>query len=273
MAGRFQGKNGRAEWLDGEILQVVILAGGLGTRLSEETHAIPKPMVRIGSQPILWHIMQHYAAYGFDEFVIALGYRGYVVKEYFSNLAKHQSDLRVDLSSGNIEVLENRSPSWRVTLVDTGLHTMTGGRLGRLREYLDSTFLLTYGDGLADVNIDELVSFHRSGELSATVTAVHPKPRFGSLEIEDGTVRSFSEKTGRGHDRINGGFFVLEPEILDLVDGDGCVFESGPLAGLAARGQLAAYEHDGFWQPMDTVRERDELNQIWADGAAPWGRR
>ena len=253
-------------------MQVVILAGGRGTRLAEETHAVPKPMVRIGPQPILWHIMSHYAAHGFDEFVVALGYRGYVIKEYFANLATHQADLRVDFSRGEIKVLADRSPNWRVTLVDTGLDTMTGGRLGRLRDHLRGRFMLTYGDGLSDVDVPALVRYHEARGLQATVTAVHPQPRFGSLEITEGRVNAFREKPKHSQDRINGGFFVFEPDVLDLMTGDDCVLERDPLAHLAASGQLAAYEHDGYWQPMDTVRERDELNMLWEAGNAPWGR-
>jgi glucose-1-phosphate cytidylyltransferase len=251
-------------------MQVVILAGGRGTRLAEETHAIPKPMVAIGGRPILWHIMRHYASYGHKDFVVACGYKGYVIKEYFANYRVHESDFTVDLGAGARTVLTPHNEDWRVTLVDTGDATMTGGRLRRLAPLLDSTFLLTYGDGVADVDLEALVTHHRRHDVLATVTAVHPPPRFGALEISDGLVTRFREKPIDGQDRINGGFFVVEPPVLDLLTGDDCTFEAEPLATLAARSQLSAYGHDGFWMPMDTLRDRDELNRLWAAGQAPW---
>jgi glucose-1-phosphate cytidylyltransferase len=251
-------------------MKVVILAGGRGTRLSEETHAIPKPMVAIGGRPILWHIMRHYASYGHKEFIVACGYKGYVIKEYFANYLIHECDLSINLGSGSIDVLSRHPQDWRVTLVDTGEATMTGGRIGRLADMLDEPFLLTYGDGVADVPIDELLAYHRARGAAATVTAVHPPPRFGALEMSDGMVTRFREKPSDSVDRINGGFFVLEPAVLELLSGDDCVFETGPLGTLAARNDLAAYEHDGFWMPMDTLRDRDELNRLWASGDAPW---
>jgi glucose-1-phosphate cytidylyltransferase len=251
-------------------MKVVILAGGRGTRLSEETHSIPKPMVAIGGRPILWHIMRHYAAFGIKDFVVACGYKGYVIKEYFANYLTHECDLSIDLGTGNVEVLSRHPEDWRVTLVDTGQSTMTGGRLGRLAPMLDETFLLTYGDGLSDVSIDDLLAFHRSKGALATVTAVHQPPRFGALELENGLVTRFREKPLISQDRINGGFFVFEPGMLALLTGDECVLEAGPLSTLAAEGQLAAFEHDGFWQPMDTLRDRDELNRLWDAGDAPW---
>ena len=251
-------------------MKVVILAGGRGTRLSEETHAIPKPMVAIGGRPILWHIMRQYASYGFTDFVIALGYKGYVIKEYFANYVTHMSDLSVDLSTGSVEVLSRHQENWRVTLVDTGESTMTGGRLQRLAPMLTEPFLLTYGDGLSDVPVDKLLDYHVAKGAVATVTAVHPAPRFGALDVQDGMVNRFREKPNDGQDRINGGFFVMQPDVLDLVDGPGCVLEAGPLATLAGRHQLAAYEHDGFWMPMDTLRDRDELERLWQAGDAPW---
>ncbi len=252
------------------MMQVVILAGGRGTRLSEETHAIPKPMVAIGGRPILWHIMRHYASFGHKDFVVACGYKGYVIKEFFANYRVHASDFTVDLATGGQTVLSSHAEDWRVTLVDTGEATMTGGRLRRLAPMLDSTFLLTYGDGVADVDLDALVAHHRQQDALATVTAVHPAPRFGALEIADGMVTRFREKPVESQDRINGGFFVLEPAVLDLLTGDDCTFEAEPLATLATRGQLSAYGHDGFWMPMDTLRDRDELNRLWDGGAAPW---
>ena len=251
-------------------MKVVILAGGRGTRLSEETHAIPKPMVAIGGRPILWHIMRHYAAFGLKDFVVACGYKGYVIKEYFANYLTHECDLSIDLGTGEVDVLSRHPEDWRVTLVDTGQSTMTGGRLRRLAPLLTETFLLTYGDGLSDVAVDDLIGYHRERGALATVTAVHQPPRFGALEMDGGMVTRFREKPLISQDRINGGFFVFEPPMLDLLTGDDCVLEAGPLATLAADGQLAAYQHDGFWQPMDTLRDRDELNRLWDAGDAPW---
>ncbi|WP_392544872.1 glucose-1-phosphate cytidylyltransferase [Oryzobacter telluris] len=251
-------------------MKTVILAGGRGTRLAEETHAIPKPMVLIGGRPILWHIMQHYAAYGYTDFVVALGYRGYVIKEYFANHLLHECDVSVDLASGTVEYLSQSRVDWKVTLIDTGEDSMTGGRLRRLAPLLTERFLLTYGDGLSDVPVDEVVRRHEAAGALATVTAVHPPPRFGSLGVSNGWVDEFREKPGDLHDWINGGYFVVEPEVLDLIEGDAMPFESAPLTALADRGKLAAYQHDGFWMPMDTVRERDELNRIWDSGRAPW---
>lgn len=254
-------------------MKTVILAGGRGTRLAEETHAIPKPMVAIGGRPMLWHIMQHYASFGFADFVVALGYKGYVIKEYFANHLLHECDVSVDLGTGTVQYLSQSRVDWKVTLIDTGDESMTGGRIKRLAPLLTERFLLTYGDGLSDVPVDEVVRYHDSVGALATVTAVHPPPRFGSLGVTDGRVDDFREKPGDLRDRINGGYFVVEPEVLELIAGDDMPFETEPLATLAARGQLAAYEHDGFWMPMDTVRERDELNRMWESGSAPWTRR
>jgi len=251
-------------------MKVVILAGGRGTRLSEETQAIPKPMVDIAGRPILWHIMKHYAAYGFDDFVIACGYKGYVIKEYFANYLIHQNDLKVDLARGHVDVLSHEHEDWTVTLVDTGLESMTGGRVKRLEHLLGERFLMTYGDGLSDVPIDKTIAFHSESGALATVTAVSTPPRFGHLEIESGKVSQFQEKPSGTRDRINGGFFVVEPEVIELLEGDESVFELAALAVLADRGQLAAYEHDGFWMGMDTLRDRDELNRLAQRGSAPW---
>jgi glucose-1-phosphate cytidylyltransferase len=251
-------------------MKTVILAGGRGTRLSEETHAIPKPMVAIGGRPIIWHIMNHYASFGFTDFVVALGYKGYVLKEYFANQLLHECDISVNLSTGSLEYLSRSQHDWRVTLIDTGAESMTGGRLGRVSALLTERFLLTYGDGLSDVPVDAVVRHHEAAGALATVTAVHPPPRFGALGISDGHVTHFREKPVDSHDRINGGYFVVEPEALQLVESDATVFESTVLSTLADRGQLAAYEHDGFWMPMDTLRERDELNRLWESGEAPW---
>lgn len=252
---------------------VVILAGGRGTRLAEETHATPKPMVRVGERPILWHIMNHYASFGHTDFVVALGYKGYVVKEYFANYRAHQSDFTIHLGTGHSDYTSRPTEDWRVTLVDTGLNTMTGGRVARLRGMLSERFMLTYGDGLANIDLDALLAHHLDRRVTATVTAVHPTPRFGSLDVVDGMVQAFLEKPTIGQDRINGGFFVFEPGVLDLLDGDECVLEREPLASLAEIGQLAAYQHDGFWKPMDTLRERDELEAMWNAGDPPWIRR
>ncbi|MBO9520733.1 MAG: glucose-1-phosphate cytidylyltransferase [Nocardioidaceae bacterium] len=250
-------------------MKVVILAGGRGTRLSEETHAIPKPMVRIGGRPIIWHIMSRYAAYGFDDFIVACGYKGEVLKEYFSRYRANESDIRVDLDTGSVELLSQPAKNWRVTLVDTGQDTKTGGRIKRLERFLDDTFMLTYGDGLADIPIDALIEHHRVQRATATVTAVHPLPRWGALSVEDERVVGFSEKPADPSSWVNGGYFVMEPEILDLlVDEPG--LEQEPMETLAARRQLAAYRHDGFWMAMDTARDRDELNELWDRGDAPW---
>jgi glucose-1-phosphate cytidylyltransferase len=251
-------------------VKTVILAGGRGTRLAEETHAIPKPMVAVGDRPILWHIMQHYAAHGHTDFVVALGYKGYVIKEYFANQLMHSCDMSVDLSTGSVEYLSHSEVDWKVTLIDTGADSMTGGRIKRLAGLLTERFLLTYGDGLSDVPIDAVVAHHEAVGASATVTAVHPPPRFGSLGVEDGMVADFREKPQDSHDWINGGYFVVEPDVLDLIEDDSVSFEAAPLSRLAQQGRLGAYQHEGFWMPMDTVRERDELNKIWNSGNAPW---
>ncbi|MEO5852617.1 MAG: glucose-1-phosphate cytidylyltransferase [Nocardioides sp.] len=251
-------------------MKTVILAGGRGTRLAEETHAIPKPMVDIGGRPILWHIMRHYATFGYADFVVALGYKGYVIKEYFANHLMHECDMAVDLVTGSVEYLSRSNLDWKVTLIDTGADSMTGGRIKRLAPLLTERFLLTYGDGLSDVPVDAVVDLHQRSGALATVTAVHPPPRFGSLGIADGLVTDFREKPSDSHDWINGGYFVVEPEVLNLIEGDHVSFEQAPLTTLAERGRLAAYEHGGFWMPMDTIRERDELNRIWEAGDAPW---
>ena len=248
----------------------VILAGGRGTRLSEETRLIPKPMVPIGGRPILWHIMKRYAMYGVTDFIIALGYKGEVIKDYFFHYRHFGSDMDINLQTGQVLISDKSVEDWRVRLVDTGQETMTGGRLDRLRGMLTDTFFLTYGDGLADIDIKALAEFHSSTGAAATVTAVSPPPRFGALSLEGDRVSSFNEKVHATESRINGGFFVMEPEVLELVAGDDCTLEGGPLSTLAREGKLAAYRHDGFWQPMDTLRERDELEALWDSGRAPW---
>jgi glucose-1-phosphate cytidylyltransferase len=250
--------------------KAVILAGGLGTRLSEETVLRPKPMVEVGGKPLLWHVMKIYAAHGVTDFVICCGFKGYVIKEYFANYFLHMSDVTFDMAKNTMEVHQRNAEPWKVTLVDTGEKTQTGGRLGRVREHLNGTFFLTYGDGVGDVDVAATLAFHRQQARQATVTAVQPPGRYGALEIEQGAVRSFKEKPAGDGAFINGGFFVLEPSVLDLITGDDCVWERGPLEALAARGQLSAYLHRGFWQPMDTLREKNLLEELWASGRAPW---
>ena len=252
-------------------MKTVIMAGGLGTRLSEETALKPKPMVEIGGRPILWHVMSIYARYGFKEFVVACGYKGEVIKEYFSDFFFHDSDFTVDLHNGERTVMRKSSHDWRVHLVDTGAESMTGGRMLRLKHLLkDGTFMMTYGDGLSDVQIDAVVAFHRSHGKLATVTAVHPPARFGGIELDGDRVAVFSEKPQTTIGWINGGFFVLEPGVLDYIDGQDVPFERAPLERLAADGQLMAFRHDGFFQPMDTIREKRLLEELWVSRRAPW---
>lgn len=261
-------------------MKVVILAGGLGTRLSEETASRPKPMVEIGERPILWHIMKSYSHYGFSDFVVCLGYKGYVIKEYFSNYFLHMSDITFDMRDNTMAVHQNAAEPWRVTLVDTGAETQTGGRIKRVGNYIgDETFMLTYGDGVADIDIGKLLEFHRAQSRLATITAVQPLGRFGSLEIADSevdsdaatpTVRGFHEKPGGDGAWVNGGFFVLEPAVLDRIDGDATLFEGDPLEGLARDGELVAFRHRGFWQPMDALRDVRRLQALWDSGEAPW---
>ncbi len=252
-------------------MKVVILAGGKGTRIAEETVTRPKPMVEIGGQPILWHILSIYAAQGLNDFVVACGYRGELIKEYFASFFLHHSDFTINLKDGTRDVLSAGAPDWRVSVVDTGLDTMTGGRVRRLKPLLDGgTFMVTYGDGLGAVDMQALLAFHRSHGKLATVTAVRPPARFGGLTLEDGLVREFSEKPQSGEGWINGGFFVFEPGVFDLLRDDSTVLEREPLEQLARRGQLAGFRHEGFWQPMDTVRERQLLESLWHSGGAPW---
>ncbi|MDC0857253.1 glucose-1-phosphate cytidylyltransferase [Rickettsiales bacterium] len=254
-------------------MKAVILAGGLGTRLSEETNLKPKPMVEIGGKPILWHIMKIYSTHGINDFVICLGYKGYVIKEYFTNYFHHMSDLTVDFKNNNIEIHNNKSEPWRVTLVDTGETSMTGGRIARIKPYIenDSAFCLTYGDGVSDVNITELVNFHKQHKKLATLTAVQPAGRFGILEIDQNIVTDFKEKPKGDGSYINGGFFVLSPKALDYIqDGDKTVWEQSPLNNIAADRELMNYKHHGFWQPMDTLRDKNYLEGLWNDGKAPW---
>ncbi|MEZ5779735.1 MAG: glucose-1-phosphate cytidylyltransferase [Paracoccaceae bacterium] len=253
-------------------MKCVILAGGLGTRLAEETVRIPKPMVEIGGRPILWHIMKIYAAHGVNDFIICCGYRGYVIKEYFANYHLHGSDVTFDLRTGNAEIINNQSEPWRVTLIDTGQDSMTGGRLRRVMPYLkdEEAFCMTYGDGVGNIDVTRLIAFHKAHGKEATVTAVPPAARFGRLEIVDGRVEDFSEKPAGDGGVINGGYFVLSPKVARYLEDDATIWERSPLQGLAQDGELMAFEHRGFWQPMDTIREKQELEAHWQTGAAPW---
>ncbi len=253
-------------------MKTVILCGGLGTRLSEETQVKPKPMVEIGGRPMLWHIMKLYENFGLNDFVLALGYKGEMVKDYFLNYHARQSDLTVNLKSGRIDYTNPTAEDWSVTLVDTGAQTQTGGRVRRLRPQLQSagTFMLTYGDGVSDVDLKALLAFHRSHKKLATVTAVRPPARFGDLRIENGKVTHFEEKPQAGEGWINGGFFVFEPGVLDYIADDSTILEKAPLEQLAEKGELMAYNHSGYWQSMDTLRDKMALEEMWASGAAPW---
>ncbi|MEA2397419.1 MAG: glucose-phosphate cytidylyltransferase [Thermoleophilaceae bacterium] len=252
-------------------MKAVILAGGLGTRISEETTVRPKPMVEIGGRPILWHIMKLFSAHGVDEFVICLGYRGYVIKEYFANYYLHSSDVTFDIAGNGMEVHQESAEPWRVTLIDTGEATATGGRLKRVLRYLgDEDFFFTYGDGVTDLDLRALLDYHRGHDALATVTAVQPPGRFGALDIEGDAIRSFHEKPRGDGAWVNGGFFVLSPAVGDYIDGDESVWEEEPVERLAGQSQLRAYRHDGFWRAMDTVRDRNHLEDLWRSGAAPW---
>ena len=253
-------------------MKAVILAGGLGTRLSEETGTKPKPMVEIGGKPILWHIMKSYSAYGINDFIICCGYKSYVIKEYFANYFLHMSDITFDIKNNSMQVHNKRAEEWTVTLIDTGDDSMTGGRLKRVKDYLidEEDFCFTYGDGVSNVNISDLLKFHRAHGKDATVTATYPPGRFGALEIRGDYVESFKEKPKGDGAMINGGFFVLKPKVIDLIEDDFTDWEDGPLVQLADEGRLLAYVHDDFWQPMDTVRDRNTLEKLWESGRAPW---
>ena len=251
-------------------MKAVILAGGLGTRISEESHLKPKPMIEIGHRPILWHIMKLYGHYGINEFVICCGYKGYIIKEYFANYFLHMSDVTFDMNNNTMEVHHKNAETWKVTLVDTGDNTQTGGRLKRIKDYVDGTFCLTYGDGVSDINIIDLVNFHKKEKTIVTVTAIQPAGRFGSLEIAGARVKSFLEKP-RGDNRwISGGFFVCEPEIFDFIEGDETIWEREPLEKIANSNQLSVRQHEGFWSAMDTLRDKTYLDELWTSGKAPW---
>lgn len=253
-------------------MKAVILAGGLGTRLSEETSTRPKPMVEIGGKPILWHIMKMYSHHGINDFVICCGYKGYVIKEYFANYFLHMSDITFDMSANQMQVHNQRAEPWKVTLVDTGDHSMTGGRIKRVSDYVkdEKAFCLTYGDGVSDLNIADTVAYHLSHGKLATLTATYPPGRFGALDMVEGQVRSFKEKPKGDGAMINGGFFVLSPKVLDLIENDQTIWEQQPLMKLADDGELMAHKHEGFWQPMDTLRDKTYLEELWADNSAPW---
>lgn len=255
----------------GRNMKAVILAGGMGTRISEETDQIPKPMIQIGGKPILWHIMKQYAHHGINEFIICLGYKGYIIKEYFTNYFYHISDLTVDLGEGSINVHQNNGEDWKITLVDTGLETMTGGRLRNVKKYIGKdTFCFTYGDGVSDIDITKLVAFHKKHGKNATVTSITPPGRFGVLENKGNKITGFAEKVDNVNARINGGFFVLEPSVIDLIKGDETIWEKAPLETLAKKGELMGYMHDGFWMAMDTLRDKRALEDLWESGKAPW---
>jgi glucose-1-phosphate cytidylyltransferase len=253
-------------------MKAVILAGGLGTRISEETDLKPKPMISIGGMPILWHIMKMYSHHGINEFIVCCGYKGYVIKEYFANYFLHMSDVTFDMSENRMTVHNQKAEPWKVTLVDTGDNTMTGGRLKRVAGYLqdEEIFCLTYGDGLSDVNITELIAFHKAQQVKATVTAVLPPGRFGALDVTGNRVNSFREKPQGDGANVNGGFFVLSTKVIDYISGDKTIWERGPIERLSKEGDLAAYQHGGFWQPMDTLRDKIHLEELWQSGKAPW---
>jgi glucose-1-phosphate cytidylyltransferase len=253
-------------------MKAVILAGGLGTRLSEETNLKPKPMVEVGGKPILWHIMKMYSKHGINDFVICCGYKGYVIKEYFANYFLHQSDVTFNMKDNSMKVHEKRAEPWTVTLVDTGDNSMTGGRLARVSKYIkdEDAFCFTYGDGVSDINITEAIAFHKNHGKDATLTAVYPPGRFGALDIQDNKIKQFTEKPKGDGALINGGFFVLSPEVLERISSDDCIWEQEPLKGLARDGELMSYIHEGFWQPMDTLRDKVYLQELWDKNKAPW---
>lgn len=252
-------------------MKVVILAGGLGTRLSEETELKPKPMVEIGGKPMLWHIMKIYSHYGFNDFVICLGYKGYMIKEYFANYFLHQTDVTIDIKNNKIKVHKTKAEPWKITLVDTGLNTMTGGRIKRIKDHINGTFMLTYGDGVSDINIKELLNYHKKMKKPVTITSVQPSGRFGAIDIDEkGNVKSFLEKPKGDGSWINGGFFVLEPDIFNYIKDDSTIWERDPLENLTKDNKVVAYKYLGFWKCMDTLRDKTELENLWNSGKAPW---
>jgi len=251
-------------------MKAVILAGGLGTRLSEESHLKPKPMIEIGGMPILWHLMKCYSTYGINEFVICLGYKGYIIKEFFANYHLHSSDVTIDLQKNEVSIIHSKMEPWKLTLVETGKNTMTGGRIKKIEKYIDDTFCLTYGDGLSDVNISSLIQFHNEQKKMVTLTAVQPPGRFGSLLLDNSTVKSFVEKPKGDNSWINGGFLVSETNIFDFIENDSTILEKHTLSTLAKQNQLNAFKHTGFWQPMDTLRDKNYLEDLWSSGNIPW---
>jgi glucose-1-phosphate cytidylyltransferase len=253
-------------------MKAVILAGGLGTRISEETYDIPKPMIRIGQKPILWHIMKIYSSYGVNDFIICCGYKGYIIKEYFANYFLHMSDITFSMKENRMDVHRKRAEPWTITLVDTGENTMTGGRLKRVKHYIkdDKSFCFTYGDGLSNVDIARLINYHHQQNTLATLTAVYPPGRFGALDIENGKVQAFKEKPKGDGGMVNGGFFVLSPKVLEFIEGDLTTWERQPMEILAQQEEISAFQHDGFWQPMDTLRDKNHLEELWQSGNAPW---
>ena len=251
-------------------MKTVILAGGYGSRLSEETQLKPKPMIEIGGKPIIWHIMKLYSKYNLNDFVICLGYKGYLIKEYFANYFLHMSDVTIDIKNNKLEIHQINSEPWKITLIDTGEDTMTGGRVKRIKKYIDGTFCLTYGDGLSNIDVSKLLEFHKKTNLLATITTVQPPGRYGALQLDGNNVVKFQEKPPGDSNMINGGFFVLEPGIFDYIKDDSTIFEREPLENLTKDNQLAAYRHNGFWQPMDTLRDKNTLEELWSSKNAPW---
>lgn len=251
-------------------MQAVILAGGFGTRISEESHTRPKPMIEIGGRPILWHIMKQYSAHGINDFVILCGYKGYQIKEYFANYFLHMSDVTFDLAANSMEVHRRKAEPWRVTVLDTGENAMTGGRIRQAREYIEGPFCLTYGDGVSDVNISEVIAFHKSHEKAVTITAIQPSGRFGALDMDGDAVKRFSEKPRGDGQWVNGGFFVCDPKVLDYIEGEQTSFEQEPLANLASEDEVMAFRHRGFWASMDTMRDKALLESLWESGTPPW---
>ncbi len=251
-------------------MKSIILAGGRGTRLEEETYLKPKPLIEVGGRPLLWHIMKSYSLYNINEFVVCLGYKGYMIKEYFNNYFLHNSDVTIDIKNNKMEINHINTEPWIITLVDTGEKTMTGGRIKRVKKYVDETFCLTYGDGLSDVDISKSIEFHKKNKFITTITAIQPPGRFGALLIDEKKITSFQEKPPGDSNWINGGYFICEPEMIDYIDNDSTIFEQEPLQNLAKDGYLGAFKHNGFWHPVDTLRDKNYLNKLWEENCAPW---